>query len=372
MTTPKKADSSQGPTKKVSKREAAFPSEKELFSSLTDSAFEFLETAIDGLLASPKFSTVHFAIAIELFLKARLMREHWSLLLDKPDQGDKAAFFKGEAKTVSPEQALQRLKKIAVVQVPQSSSDIFLKIAQHRNKMVHFVHVGETDDQGREEIVSEQLEGWMALRALLEEWDEFRGYRSRIRHINRKMEGHRGFLQKKFEAKKCELQAHTDAGMHISSCPMCKFQSVKVENSASAIASASCVVCSYRGSEITLTCDDCGAKIRCNSYDGRPDCCPTCDSSISRDQVEEKLNTGEPVTPDNYFDHTPINCPSCTGMGTVVEHYEIYVCTECFSTDSDYGICGHCSEGQLGGVPEDSAFVGCEFCDGSAARYRDD
>lgn len=61
------------------------------------------------------------------------------------------------------------LKKIAVVHVPQSSVDIFLKIAQHRNKMVHFAHAGEMNEEGLEEIVFEQLEGWMALRTLLEE-----------------------------------------------------------------------------------------------------------------------------------------------------------------------------------------------------------
>jgi len=77
----------------TNKRQVALLSEDELFRSLTGSAFEFLEKAIAEFEQSAKFSTVHFTIAIELFLKARLVREHWSLLLDKPDQGDKADFF---------------------------------------------------------------------------------------------------------------------------------------------------------------------------------------------------------------------------------------------------------------------------------------
>lgn len=132
-------------------------------------------------------------------------------------------------------------------------------------------------------------------------------YRSKIRNINRKMEGRRGFLQKKFEAKRSELRAHEKAGMHVSPCPMCKFPSLKAQKPDGVIASAPCVVCSYQGHEITLTCDDCGKKIRCNDYDGRPDSCPHCDSSISREEVEDQLNTGEPVTHDNYCYHTPIN-----------------------------------------------------------------
>ena len=100
-------------------KEPAFLSEDELFGALTESAFEFLNRSIDEFSESEKFSTVHFAIAIELFLKARLMREHWSLLLDKPDQADKTAFFRGDAKTVSPDQTIERLRRIALVSIPQ-------------------------------------------------------------------------------------------------------------------------------------------------------------------------------------------------------------------------------------------------------------
>ena len=116
--------------------EALVLSEDKLFAVLTSSAFEFLERAIYEFSESAKFSTVHFAIAIELFMKARLMREHWALLLDKPDQADRAAFFRGEAKTVTLEQAIERLKKIASVQIPAASREIFVKITKHRNKMV--------------------------------------------------------------------------------------------------------------------------------------------------------------------------------------------------------------------------------------------
>ena len=81
------------------------------------------------------------------------------------------------------------------------------------------------------------------------------------------------------------------------------------------------------------------------------------------------MDTGETITKDNYFDYTPINCPRCGGYHTVVQNHDLYICTECYETDTDYGVCDYCSEGQLGGVPEDSYLVGCEFCDG---RHADD
>lgn len=357
--------------------ESAVLSEEDLFAALTSSAFEFLDHAIDEFAESAKFSTVHFAIAIELFLKARLMREHWALLLDKPDQADRAGFFRGEAKTVTPEQALERLKKIASVQIPTAARDIFIKITKHRNMMVHFVHAGEAKGDsaaGLTRIAAEQCEGWLALRLLLEEWQEFEGYETEIRSISRKMEGHRAFLEEKFKSKAEELRAHRKAGLIVSLCPSCRFEAVKVAAPLGAISSASCVVCRYAGAEIEIICgnEECGRPIRFNSYDGPPGLCPHCEEAVTEEFVQESLNTGEAITKDNYYDHVPINCPDCGGYHSVVEHHGIYVCVRCFETADDYGICGHCSEGQLGGVPEHSSLVGCEFCEGSAGRYAND
>lgn len=352
-------------------------SEDELFAALASSAFEFLAKAIEEFSASAKFSTVHFAIAIELFLKARLMREHWALLLDKPDQADKAAFFRGEAKTVSPEQALDRLRKIAGVQIPPVSREIFLKIAKHRNKMVHFVHAGEMDVDGKEGlalIVAEQCAGWLALRLLLEEWREFEVYEEDIQRIGFQMERHRAYLEESFKAKQDVLEAHRKGGGRVTACPSCKFDSVRVFEATGAISPASCVVCRYNGSEIEITCinEDCQSVIQFNAYEMAPGQCPGCGMVIDEDFLREALDTGEAVTPDNYFDHVDMSCPFCSGYHTVVEHHGGYVCVQCFETSDEMGICGHCGECQLGGAPEHSSLVGCEFCEGSAGRYADD
>jgi hypothetical protein len=358
--------------------EVTFPSEAELFDALVKSAFEFLRRAIDEFSKSAKFSTIHFAIAIELFLKARLMREHWSLLLDKPDQADKAAFFRGDAKTVTPDQTVDRLRRIASVAVPQTSRDIFARIAKHRNKMVHFIHAGETDADGQDglqQVAEEQCAGWLALRTLLSEWPEFADYENDIWQISVKMEGHRAYLQKAFEAKAGELQAHRDGGGRIISCPSCGFESVKVAETISAIAEANCVVCRFfHGSEITVPCpnEHCDKSISFTSYDGPPGVCQACQTALTKDDIRDALDTGEIITKHNYVDYIPINCPHCGGYHTVVEHHDLYVCTGCYETDTNYGVCSYCSEGQLGGVPEHSYLVGCEFCEGSAGHHADD
>ena len=358
--------------------EAAFLSEEHLFDALATSGFEFLERAIDEFSTSAKFSTIYFATAIELFLKAKLMREHWSLILDKPDQADKAAFFRGDAKTVTPDQAVDRLKRIASVNINQAYRDTFDKIAKHRNKMVHFVHAGTSEDVDptvQHAIAEEQCGGWLALRTLLSEWQEFQPYGTKIWQISAKMEGHKTYLKKAFQAKRAELKAHTEAGGRVINCPSCSFKSVKVDEPDGAVAAANCLVCRYfHGSEITVPCsdEDCSNEIRFTSYDGPPETCPKCKTSISKEEIAEFLDTGETLSKDNYLDHVDINCPECSGYHSVVPHHDIYICTECYHTDTVMEVCGWCSDGQIGGVPEYSSISGCDFCDGSAGWNRDD
>jgi len=61
---------------------------EELFDALVRNALGFVNTSIDHLQQQPKNAIVDLYTAIELFLKARLMKEHWTLMLAKPETGD--------------------------------------------------------------------------------------------------------------------------------------------------------------------------------------------------------------------------------------------------------------------------------------------
>jgi len=355
----------------------AFLTEKALFHALTKSAFEFLNKAIDEFETSSKFSTIHFATAIELFLKAKLMREHWSLILEKPDQADRAAFFRGNAKTVSPAIAVERLHKIAQISIPKEFKDTFETISKHRNKMVHFAHAGEHEPAnltGQTKIAEEQCAGWLAIKTLLTQWSGFKKYRTDIVRISAKMEGHRTFLERVFESKAEELGIHRAAGLNIGKCPSCGFDAVKLGKQHGALVEADCAVCRYVGTEVHVKCsnDACGADIVFNSYGGHPVYCETCDEQLDKDDLRYQLDTGPGYHKDTMIDYIHINCASCISYHSVVEHEKVYVCLECFDTSDKYGVCGYCGDGQLGGVDEFSSFTGCEFCDGASARYADD
>lgn len=361
----------------MSLQETKFPSEKDLFKSIVDSAFEFLNKAIDEFQSSSKFSTVHFAIAIELFLKARLMQEHWSLLVEKTDLADKASFFKGELRTVSPEQAIQRLKKIANSPILDRSKSIFLKIAKHRNKLVHFVHQEETSIQESDELIGkialEQCAGWLELRVLLEKWDVFFvDYKSEIKNVSEKMERHREYLEELFKSKAEEIKNHESIPLgYVSYCPCCSFKALLCFDIGSSLFPSSCAVCRYKGVDIEIICQyiDCEQMIHFSSWEGAPTTCPHCETSIDEDYFEDALNTEVISKKDSHEAVMPINCPDCNSLGSVVKHEEYYVCSNCFEISNKIEYCDWCSEGQLDRVQENSFMTGCDFCDGS---YKDD
>ncbi len=68
---------------------------EKLMERLVENALDFLERAIDEFQESPKYSIIHFSAAVEQFLKARLMAEHWSLVVTDREKADWVKFSSG-------------------------------------------------------------------------------------------------------------------------------------------------------------------------------------------------------------------------------------------------------------------------------------
>ena len=352
--------------------------ETTLFGYMVESAFEFLNKSLDEYESSPKFSIVHFATAIELVLKARLLKEHWALVVESLDSAKRSDFFTGKAKTINPGTAILRLKNIAGVTISDEAEKIFARIFQHRNRVIHFVHgvsrnLKEAEAE-LEKVAAEQCLGWLFLHALLNDaWSkQFSGFKKDILSLEIRMQRHRRYLDAKFKAKECEIKEYRASGGDVRGCPSCNYDSLFVDSLDGNIYSANCAVCWYSGTVVKVECphDRCFQIIEFDSYSGPPGYCPSCQSPIES-CISDTLDTGPAITSDNYFDHVDKNCPFCSGYHTVVEHHEGYVCTKCFEYSTDLGYCGWCNEGQLGGVPEGSSYMGCDFCDGNVQWDKD-
>ena len=342
--------------------------------SIAESAMDFLKRAVDEIEKHPKYSVIHFATAVELILKARLMHEHWALVVEKTSDADVERFLSGDCRTVSPAEAIRRLSKIAGQSIPADAVTQFNRLASHRNRMVHFFHeagANEASAELLEGIAREQCLCWFHLERLLRLWsDQFAEMDDDITRIAWAMKRNRQFLAVKFEQLKPKIDTDAANGVAFHDCAGCGFAAAEVDDVSDLLHSLSCRVCGLTGGYLQMPCPSgCGHDITIDADHGSHRQCEDCGHVVSQEELTDALST-EYVA---HEDFVQMNCAFCCSLGSVVQHGDSYVCTECLSFEEEIALCGWCNEMQIGGGDlEFSYHSGCEFCDGHAGWYRDD
>lgn len=112
---------------------------------LTSNAVEFLRRAINGITDDADeqqltFAVVDLSVAIEVLLKALLVRHDWTLICVNPAKADARRMRRGEIRTVTPEQAFTQLVDTVGIELDQ---DPLIQLTQLRNRAVHFTLAGE-------------------------------------------------------------------------------------------------------------------------------------------------------------------------------------------------------------------------------------
>jgi hypothetical protein len=85
-----------------------------------------------------KYAVLHLYAAIEVLIKARLMREHWALVVSKPDGVTKEKFDAGDFHSINTLQAFDRLAKIGGVPLTASNRSSVEAVEKLRNRLQHF------------------------------------------------------------------------------------------------------------------------------------------------------------------------------------------------------------------------------------------
>ncbi|CAH0525450.1 hypothetical protein [Vibrio hippocampi] len=351
---------------------------QEMFQHVVNNALDFLEQSIDELQQKPKYSVIHFHAAIELVLKARLMSEHWSLVVSPKKQADWQEFTQGKFVSVTLEEAATRLEKVAQSGLGDKQLKSFRAVTKHRNQMVHFYHAAETEQAGIQRIqaiVKEQLSAWYFLHDLmLGQWKEtFNDWEQEISEIDAKLREHHEFLKVVFEALKPKIKEQVSEGYVFHTCPSCGFESDRHPDERDSLYESKCLVCGLNEQCILIECTECeeGEAL----YRGIAEAeCSSCGHHHDGSQLLEKFvddGAAYMAVKDGGDYPFPLNCGECMGYETVVEVADAqYLCTECFAVSDTYGVCGWCSD-ESTNLSEDSYWRGCEFCDGRAGWDKD-
>lgn len=107
-----------------------------------ENGLDYLTSVVDHLRGEPdqrdlKYAVLHLQAAVEVLLKARLIRQDWSLVFKDPNTASQLAFAKGDFQSIGLKDTLTRLTDIGV-EVPKPAQDQFYELANRRNKLQHF------------------------------------------------------------------------------------------------------------------------------------------------------------------------------------------------------------------------------------------
>ncbi|MFB0521340.1 MAG: hypothetical protein ACETWD_07935 [Desulfatiglandales bacterium] len=354
---------------------------KEVFDGLVRNAIRFLKKAIEHIKDDLQQSVIDFATAIELFLKARLLIEHWTLILNKPENADLNSFQNADFVSVSQERAIERLRKVIGLKIPQPAEKAFQAIWRHRNKMVHFYHPdyhGSSNEKAKEEIIAVQFRGWAHLYLLLSgDWASiFVNHQSDIDDLHVIMKGYRDFLKKKYEALKPKIEQDKRDGAKYAKCFVCGFVASSVDPEPGPVHDAFCQVCDDWSTRLEVPCPVCKQI----NYIGQEDSeriCIFCEETIDIEYLVSVF--GEDKQSENYKEEpTHGHCPECHYLyplrPTAVPREDKYgglrwLCLSCFKYFDVLGQCSYCGERIAGGIGPESKFFGCVVCEEAATEH---
>jgi hypothetical protein len=338
---------------------------------LMENALYFLRSALKDLDKDRQRSVIDFYTAVELFLKGRLLGEHWSLIVTK--DLDKEKFAKGDFVSVSFEEACTRLKGALGQGISDDAKRAFNAVRLHRNKMVHFFHEGDLGSDVST-IALEQLQAWCHLNRLVTgEWaDAFSPHITlAMRSIERSLVHHRKYAMERFNQLQPSIVQAVKDGATFVRCPSCTTKAAHVSNVEPWLRSYDCRVCFNRWSEMDVDCPECQTEGSLTAYEAFECAEKGCAHVVPVDGLYDLLND-EHVTKDNMFDVlTPANCDECQGYHTICSHKDTYLCTNCLTTFEQLYACGWCGENGSDDR-DDSEWAGCEHCDGKFGDLRDD
>ncbi len=345
-----------------------------LLDRLVENALGFLSESIGDFDGKLKYSVINFHSAVELFLKARLLAEHWSLVVSKRQEPDWNKFVAGDFTSVSLEEAAGKLEKVVRSGLRKQELETFRRLTKHRNRMVHFFHEAtstEENEELRRTIAKEQLTAWYLLHnTLTGKWsDVFSAWSPKLDETYQRLRRHHGFLQVVFDQLRETIRRRQENGVEFRDCPSCGFAAQEQGRVIGVLRKAECLVCGLAETRVWITCPGCDDTVLFVNEIFRE--CGNCGYDFEpEDLVEELIDDGVAHRAAMDGDDTWLrgNCSDCDGYHTVVRvdpDIEKFICASCFGLFDALEACGWCNELNTGDMVH-SSWAGCNFCDGKS------
>jgi hypothetical protein len=335
------------------------------FDELVLNALDFLRASVRDLKHRPKYSVINFCAGLELFFKARLSLEHWSLIATKPEAIKLESFKRGEFHSVSLDDAIQRLQNVAREVLTSEEMACFRQVREHRNRLVHFFHeayVKTPSKKVTEKIVIEQCQAWFYLyRLLTGRWqNHFNAHQRKLNRLNSLMHRHRVFLSAKCAALSSDIAAELSHDIEYRDCGSCGCMSARIDSPGNPLFESTCRVCDAQDRFLRVACPHCGEENDISDVSSAFCVNEDCEKDITFADILAKYEPAHDPKEERevYF------CGHC-------EHYEEsvilagdkFLCLWCLTDHDSVDQCGYCGSEIAGFDPEGSGAFGCFMCE---------
>ncbi len=358
---------------------------KKIIGQLLQDSIDFFNIAIDWFDEKPKHSVVFFSSALELILKARLMHEHWSLVMDLPSKKDPSieTFKKGDFKSLGLNRLVERIKSIIENETfSQNEISCFKSISKFRNKAIHFTGDYRSKET-LEKIAIEQSKGWYFIRKKLKKWKKFLPHYEEqpFREIDIKMKKYNIYTETIFSEIELDLKQLESQGIIFRNCRICQKRSSEISIREKFIHYANCKVCHFNEYFLSINClqEECEGRLEIfNGEESEDDFkiyCSLCSKSPTYEEIVEFLNKNVnfAISPKDMLCEPDVVCDFCwSDCDTVIKHEYFFICTSCFFITDEQEMCEWCNLCHIGGGPlEASGLFGCSHCDGNTKLLND-
>lgn len=325
----------------------------EMFDAIVKNAIDFIDASLDNLNKRPKNGIVDFYTAIELFLKARLMAEHWTLVIGKPDSATLASFSIGDFNSVYLDDAAKRLKDIVGEKIDEKALNNFKALAEHRNLIVHFAHTDYSNiEGGKAGVVIELWKSWHYLHELLTvKWKTtFQKNAVEFERLHARMLCEKEFIQNRFQELEPIIRQKQKEGLNFVQCGTCQAVAGLINDVHPWGSTYNCMVCQKIGLAIKETsdkigCDKCGQEFE--FFKSTVKSCPHCDQPIDADKLIS-LCKAKYTTGDEWWEEgAPFiaQCHKCAYPKPSVFYIDrLWSCVSCFDRGWGAITCPHCNE----------------------------
>ena len=189
--------------------------------TLIENALDFILSALEYAQAdearSLKYAVLHLSDGVELVLKEKLRREHWSLLFADVNKASESALTAGEFKSVDFDECIGRLESIAGLDMTSHTSLLRL-LRRHRNKLQHFEY-----NSSKDEVMSILVKTWGFVLDFLHDHlpDVVGGQTATIEKIKNLMIENEGFVRERFTSIQKAINDFKVMSNAVLECPRC-------------------------------------------------------------------------------------------------------------------------------------------------------